>query len=232
MSTTTRRALGAAALLTVALSVLTAAAATLGRAPLRAVTVALSAGRPWSAVPLETLLAALAAAVLSLAVAWLALVTLAAVLEALTGLGSHLVRAVTPTVLRRLVTITCGLALGGGGALAGAAEEPRGVLDGLPLPDRAAGAPVVDHRTPPEMSRAAPPTYRVRPGDSLWAIAEHNLTSTATTARVDDAWRVLYRTNRSRVGPDPDVLLPGTTLHLPRQGDRAPDPDSQRKETS
>lgn len=60
----------------------------------------------------------------------------------------------------------------------------------------------------------APRVHRVRAGESLWSIAEHLLPH-AGPSRVDAAWRLIHRTNRKTVGPDPDLLIPGTTLRLP-----------------
>jgi nucleoid-associated protein YgaU len=51
-------------------------------------------------------------------------------------------------------------------------------------------------------------TYTVRPGDSLSAIAErfyHN----------GNQWRKIYEANRETIGPDPNVIRPGTVLTIP-----------------
>jgi hypothetical protein len=187
---------------------------------------------------LQTLLTTLAEAALSLGLGWFTLVTLASLLETLTGVGTPLVRAVTPATLRRVVAISCGLALSSGPALAAVADDPRGVLDGLPVPDRPTGVTLTGHTTTREPARAAPSTYEVRRGDSLWTITEGLLPPSATTAQVDGGWRTIYRANRSRVGRNPDLLHPGEVLHLPPQlqrpplGDGAPAPVSQRKERS
>jgi Tfp pilus assembly protein FimV len=79
-------------------------------------------------------------------------------------------------------------------------------LTGLPLPDRSAG--VV----------APTPEVTVRPGDSLWAIAERWLPPDARTHDVAVATHALYRRNAARIGTDPDLILPGTQLRLPRLG--------------
>jgi nucleoid-associated protein YgaU len=187
---------------------------------------------------LETLLTALAEAALWLGLGWLALVTLAAVVEALTGVGTPVVRAVTPAALRRVVAISCGLALSSGPALAAVTDDTSSVLDGLPVPDRPTGVTLTEHTAAREPARSAPSTYEVRTGDSLWTITERLLPPSATTAQVDDGWRTIYRANRSRVGHDPDLLRPGAVLHLPAQlqrpslGDGTPIPAPQRKERS
>lgn len=99
--------------------------------------------------------------------------------------------------------------------------------DGLPLPDRPVVTAPADHPAERGRSRAAPrhdsparvgaPAERtVVPGDCLWTIAADLLGPTASPAQVDRAWRAVYHLNHSRVGPDPDVLRPGTRLALPR----------------
>ena len=51
--------------------------------------------------------------------------------------------------------------------------------------------------------------YAVQAGDTLSAIAAR--------FAVHGGWPVLYAANRHTIGPDPDVLHPGTVLVLPRQ---------------
>ena len=51
------------------------------------------------------------------------------------------------------------------------------------------------------------PRYVVRPGDSLSSIA--------AARAVRGGWQALYAANRRVIGPDPDVIHPGTVLVLP-----------------
>jgi LysM repeat protein len=51
--------------------------------------------------------------------------------------------------------------------------------------------------------------YVVRPGDTLSAIA--------AALAVRGGWPALYAANRGAIGPDPDVIRPGTVLALPGQ---------------
>jgi LysM repeat protein len=51
--------------------------------------------------------------------------------------------------------------------------------------------------------------YAVQPGDTLSGIAAR--------LAVHGGWRALYAANRSRIGPDPDVIRPGTVLVVPGQ---------------
>lgn len=55
----------------------------------------------------------------------------------------------------------------------------------------------------------------MRPGDSLWSIADDLLPAAAPVAEVDATWRRIYRANRRLVGTDPNLIVPGTTLRLP-----------------
>ena len=69
-------------------------------------------------------------------------------------------------------------------------------------------------------STASAHTYRVRPGDSLWAIACRVLRQASQTpadAEVDRYWRAIYAANLSVVGEDPDLIFPGQLLVLPER---------------
>ena len=52
-------------------------------------------------------------------------------------------------------------------------------------------------------------TWTVRQGDSLSVIA--------TAFGVPGGWQALYAANRQAIGPNPNVIRPGTTLELPRR---------------
>jgi LysM repeat protein len=58
---------------------------------------------------------------------------------------------------------------------------------------------------------AAPPvTWAVRPGDTLSGIA--------AALHLPGGWQALYAANRRLIGPDPNLIRPGTTLTVPRTG--------------
>lgn len=147
------------------------------------------------------------------AVAWLWLLTTLTVVQVLADRAPR--RAGTA---RRLVLLACGVALSAGVASPALAHGGSDTgLAGLALPDRAVSSvatPRAAHPAPPNASPASAPTatVRVRPGDTLWAIA-------AATARpgehVDDRWRAIWSANRDVIGPDPDLILPGQQLSLP-----------------
>ncbi|HEX5565879.1 MAG TPA: transglycosylase family protein [Streptomyces sp.] len=86
-----------------------------------------------------------------------------------------------------------------GGQEASGDERP---VDGAGHADRSGRA---DGAGGPE-TRTAEDGYRVRPGDSLSAIAEQHA--------LRGGWTSLYETNRQVVGGDPDLILPGQELTL------------------
>jgi nucleoid-associated protein YgaU len=70
----------------------------------------------------------------------------------------------------------------------------------------------------------------VASGDTLWSIAKGHLPAARRTpSSIAGYWPVIYRANRHVIGSDPDRLLPGMRLAIPRRdagrkGRRAPDP--------
>ncbi|MGN6613068.1 MAG: LysM peptidoglycan-binding domain-containing protein [Angustibacter sp.] len=71
---------------------------------------------------------------------------------------------------------------------------------------------------PPRAHR--PEGVVVRRGDSLWTIVARALGPRASDAHVAAQWPRWYEANRATIGPDPDLLQPGTTLHAPRGASR------------
>lgn len=88
----------------------------------------------------------------------------------------------------------------------------------LPTPAWKPGTP-----TPPTPGSTRPvrptaaeaTTVSVRQGDCLWDIAAHELGPTATDLEVDRRWRQWYQHNRSLIGAEADLILPGTVLMAP-----------------
>ena len=85
-------------------------------------------------------------------------------------------------------------------------------LTGLPLPDRTTGSGTAA-ASPTVLGRAH--TVVVHRGDTLWSISARLLSGAATDARVTRTWHRLHRANLARIGPDPDLILPGTRLVVP-----------------
>ena len=141
---------------------------------------------------------------LALVAGWAWLQAMAGVADAWRGTPNHVHRGV-----RRLALAACGLALAS--ALTAPAhadtDGPRSdPLSGLPLPERAEGPAHHRHHQ-----------VVVRPGDTLWALAEHDLPAPATDRQVSVRWHAVYRRNRGVIGPDPDLILPGQVLKLTKE---------------
>ena len=140
-----------------------------------------------------------------------------------------------PAPLRRVLLRACGAVVAGGlvaGAVAGPAAATPGSLERdtsdrvtrtvqPPAGPQPASGPVIvrDTTTPtgPRVDRVT-----VRPGDSLWRIAEATLREhglPAGDADVAAYWPRIHDANRALVGPDPHLVRPGVPLVLP-----APDP--------
>jgi Tfp pilus assembly protein FimV len=89
----------------------------------------------------------------------------------------------------------------------------------ISLVDR--GAPLA--RKPPSKAAAAgtgtsaqPRTGVVRPGDSLWAIAQKLLGPRASAAAVERKLVAIWNLNAVRIGTgDPNLIFPGTRLLVP-----------------
>ncbi len=162
---------------------------------------------------------------------WAAIITWVVALDVVRGRSRA--RRGIPTGLRRLVLAACGVAIVGGvtGSLAvpsyaGSADDENGiesVLTGLPLPDRATAVMHVGrvvahaaHRTKPPGPTPAAALIVVRRGDTLWELAAADLPEAADAATVAAHWRELYDVNRAVIGPDPDLILPGQQLRMPR----------------
>jgi resuscitation-promoting factor RpfA len=107
-------------------------------------------------------------------------------------------------------------AAGGGSAVEPAGPEAPGT--GPAPPQDAARPGAADgHR-----DTLAEGEHTIRAGDTLWGIAAAHLPpAKRSAAAIDRYWREVYRANRAVLGPDPDLIHPGTRLRLPpEQPDR------------
>lgn len=149
------------------------------------------------------------------------------------------VAIVRPSLLHLLLPAAIATALGAAPAMASPGDAPG--LGGLPHLDRpnvtqVAAAPLDDPlsanspgsaNSPASAPRAHTPpraephtdvtTATVRPGDSLWSIAERHLPPDATDAQVAHAVTSWYSQNREVIGDDPDIIHPGQQLREPKE---------------
>lgn len=184
--------------------------------PVRALVAAHRAGQQPT---FESLLLACAGGAALVCAGWLLVAVATGALEALTGSAPALARRLTPLAVRRTVLLACGAAVGSAALVAPATADTAEtgpaasatMLTGLPLPDRTTG-PLLTGAVRHDVA----PYYVVRPGDSLWRIAAHLLAPASPDGDVAEATRALYRVNRTAIGADPDLLLPGQHLDLPR----------------
>jgi hypothetical protein len=181
------------------------------------------------ALPLDQALADLAAALLLGCAAWMWLVTSYVALEAAHGWpAARRTSTWVPSGLRRLVLSACGTAIVGAlaqpavGATADAGHPGHGLhtivrspVTGLPLPDRATVEPRSRPVVRSHSRRRTAARVVVAPGDTLWSIAAHHLPEHSPDAVISRRWRAIYAANRGRIGPDPDLIVPGTRLDLP-----------------
>lgn len=81
-------------------------------------------------------------------------------------------------------------------------------------PHRTEGERTSGRKAGPRGHGHARRTVVVVEGDSLWSIAQRTA-PTASTAQTARRVAELYRANRARIGPDPDLILPGQRLDMP-----------------
>jgi nucleoid-associated protein YgaU len=179
---------------------------------------AAGAGAPAGDAVADALVAG-CATVLAVALGWLWLVTSVTVAQVLAG------AAPTGTgATRRMVLLACGAAVVVGTAVPAHADGGRDArraaqqLVGLALPERAVAPdiPSAEPRTRPVVvtgtESGRDERYVVRPGDSLWSIAQAH---PAGDVDVERRWRSIWAANRDVVGADPDLIHPGQALRLP-----------------
>lgn len=192
-------------------------------------TLALAVGR-WAAgavgavTRVDEAVAALAGLALAGCAAWAWVVCTVVVAQALRSPGRpQRPTSGVPAWAARAVLAACGVAaLASAPAQAASYDGPPEVqpavtLDGLPFPDRAVG-PAQAARAPgavPGRVSEVAGSVVVRPGDSLWAIAEARLAPGATDAEVAAATTAWFEHNRDVVGTDPDLIQPALRLRSP-----------------
>ena len=204
--------------------------------PVLAVLAAEEARRLWAdraRLAFDDLVLTAAVAVLAVAAAWLCLAMLltltAQLLLGSTELTVALARRITPPLCRRLLLAACGAAVltGPAVALPAVALPPvegtvaSGAAPCRPAPCRATPVKLpAPHRPVAVRARGRPHPVTVRAGDSLWAIAADHLPTPVSDADTAAAWPHWFRANRMRLGPDPNLIHPGTRLRVPPRFDR------------
>ncbi len=159
------------------------------------------------------------------AVLWLVLALTASAGAGLPGrcgqLAGRFADATVPPTARRLLAIALGLSLvtaaGAAPAIARGLPQQRPPASVLDLDWPVAAAPPAG--ATPLAARQVPAPRRsdvvVLRGDSLWSIARRHLPPNATNAQIAASWPRWWAANRSVVGADPDLLLPGQRLVPP-----------------
>jgi len=242
----TRTRGGAVAAALVALPLLLAAGTARASAP--TVRAALAASRT-----LDDLVLAAAGVALVAVLVWLAAAVAAAALDVLSASSAPRGRAgrrarrpladsLSPALVRRLVAVALGAALGSGAVAAGAAPRVPDAGWAAVAPAVAGShvaapvaPPVVAPSTAPAAApdpawRAVTPVHAAGPalrptatggaervvhrGDSLWSIAAARLGPDARPGAVLREVHRLHALNADVVGADPDVLLPGQVLRV------------------
>ncbi len=103
----------------------------------------------------------------------------------------------------------------GPSAPAGPPVSPAWTPQGPPADPGPLARPVTRHPASQGPSAPADSDVVVQSGDSLWSIAASALGPFATDVEVAVAWPEWYRANRSVIGSDPNVILPGQVLQAP-----------------
>ena len=97
----------------------------------------------------------------------------------------------------------------------GSDRAGRTARDGGQLVADETAAGSARERTSSRRETESPDTYQVRPGDSLWRIAERRLGSSATATQTAEEVTRLWELNRQRIGTgNPDLIFSGQTLRM------------------
>jgi len=132
------------------------------------------------------------------------------------------VHALSPRVVHHFAAVALSVGIVAGpaqSAMAAGPFDPSWAAPVTPGP----GAPVS-----PGRSVAATATggttdvVVVRPGDSLWTIAAARLPAGSGLEDVARAWPLWFGANRSVIGDDPDLIVPGQHLTPPISQPRSP----------
>lgn len=184
--------------------------------PAQAFLAQLVTGSPPGGWVLHDLVIGAATCAAVIAAAALGLGGVAAALDSGTSRRPRLSR-LAPASYRRLILAACGSAL-----TLPAIATTAGAHEPDPFHDRPTQFPSLTGLSLPDLPTSEadpdgpdPLIIRVGPGDSLWSIATELLGPRASSARIAAHVDDLYALNLSTIGPDPDLILPGTELTPP-----------------
>jgi nucleoid-associated protein YgaU len=82
-------------------------------------------------------------------------------------------------------------------------------------PTRHAAEEPLRHRRAAETAANTSRSHVVRAGESLWSITAHYLGPNAKISDIATAWPRLFELNRTIIGSNPRLVLPGQRLELP-----------------
>jgi nucleoid-associated protein YgaU len=230
-----RRSARVSALVAVDLGVLTALSPQWSR-----VGDEVSAPRHWAArIGVDGLLGDLGAAALWLLAAWLLLGVVAAWATLLPGAAgrtaTRVERRMLPGAARRLLAGAAGLGVllapvAASAGTVGTVGTSNGTVPAnqTAISNRLGDTPAPrwpqtpahrpDHPGPDRTARTDTTdtdSVTVRPGDSLWLIAQRRLGGSATAGEIATAWPRWYAANRHVIGDDPGHITPGEVLQVP-----------------
>ena len=154
---------------------------------------------------------------------WLLLVTVLALASRLPETAGRAaagaMRVITPALVRRSLEALLGISIAMGPAGAALAATTPGLAP-VPAPVVAPAEvriPSLDRPSAPLVEIPAPAQrHVVVSGDTLWGLAAAALPAGASPREITEAWHRWYSANRATIGADPDLLLPGAVLELPR----------------
>jgi nucleoid-associated protein YgaU len=179
--------------------------------------LATGAAVPGSTRGVDQLAGGLAQAALLVLLGWVGVLTSALLLGRLPTTAGILGRAMARRLLPVAAHTVLGVAVAASVTVPAHADAaPELLIDRLPTVATIAPAmPAAAPTAQPATATTAGGVHVVRPGDNLWRIAAATLPAQAAPGDVDRTWRAWWRTNRSVIGDDPNLIHVGQRLLPP-----------------
>ena len=175
----------------------------------------------------STTLAGLSSATGALLCGWLLTVALTCGFARSPGpagaIADRAARRIAPLALRRLLNVLLGSAILAPALAAHGGEQATSIAAAPLSPGTTANAGD-DVLPDPGFGPATAAPVVVRPGDTLWGLAEDHLPAPAQASNIAEAWPRWFAANRAELD-DPDLILPGQRL-VPPPADARGDPGS------